>query len=62
MWRDETESQLNTRELGVWDFDFDGAANIAGAYIVRLRGEADEPFGMNSIAIISGAGYRLSDS
>jgi two-component system, OmpR family, response regulator len=44
---------------GVWDFDFDGDANIVEVYIGRLRKKIDEPFGVASIETVRGAGYRL---
>ena len=47
---------------GVWDFDFDGPANIVEVYIGRLRRKVDEPFGCDSIATVRGAGYRLAES
>lgn len=44
---------------GVWDYDFEGDANIVEVYIRRLRAKIDEPFGYQSIETIRGAGYRL---
>jgi two-component system OmpR family response regulator len=44
---------------GVWDYDFEGDANIVEVYIRRLRAKIDEPFGCQSIETIRGAGYRL---
>jgi two-component system OmpR family response regulator len=46
---------------GVWDFEFDGPANIVEVYIRRIRRKIDEPFGRTSIATVRGAGYRLAD-
>jgi DNA-binding response OmpR family regulator len=43
----------------VWDYEFDGAANIVEVYVLHLRRKIDEPFGRNSIQTIRGAGYRL---
>ena len=44
---------------GVWDFDFDGDANIVEVYVGRLRRKVDEPFGVSTIETVRGAGYRL---
>lgn len=44
---------------GVWDFDFDGDANIVEVYVGRLRRKLDEPFGVHTIETVRGAGYRL---
>ena len=44
----------------VWDFAFDGDANIIEVYIRRLRKKIDEPFGTQSIQTVRGAGYRLA--
>lgn len=47
---------------GVWDYDFDGDANIVEVYIARLRRKIDEPFGERSIETVRGAGYRLAEA
>jgi two-component system, OmpR family, response regulator len=47
---------------GVWDFDFEGDANIVEVYVRRLRKKIDEPFGRHSIETVRGAGYRLVES
>jgi DNA-binding response OmpR family regulator len=44
---------------GVWEFGFDGDHNIVEVYIARLRRKVDEPFGVQRIVTIRGAGYRL---
>ncbi len=44
---------------GVWEYDFDGDANIVEVYVGRLRRKVDEPFGHHSIETVRGAGYRL---
>ena len=44
---------------GVWEYDFDGDANIVEVYVGRLRRKLDEPFGQHSIETVRGAGYRL---
>jgi DNA-binding response OmpR family regulator len=46
---------------GVWDFDFDGPANIVEVYVRRLRRKLDEPFDRTTITTVRGAGYRLDD-
>jgi DNA-binding response OmpR family regulator len=43
----------------VWDFAFDGDANIVEAYILQLRRKIDAPFGRNSIQTLRMVGYRL---
>jgi len=44
---------------GVWSYDFEGDPNIIEVYIGRLRRRLDEPFGVESITTVRGAGYRL---
>ena len=44
---------------GVWSYDFEGDPNIIEVYIGRLRRKLDEPFGVESITTVRGAGYRL---
>ena len=44
----------------VWDYDFDGDANIVEVYIRSLRNKLDRPFGRNTIETLRGAGYRLA--
>ncbi len=44
---------------GVWTDDFDGDLNIVEVYIRRLRRKIDERFGVELIATVRGAGYRL---
>jgi two-component system, OmpR family, response regulator len=43
----------------VWDYDFEGDANIVEVYIRHLRNKLDRPFGRSSIETARGAGYRL---
>ncbi len=43
----------------VWDYDFDGDANIVEVYVRRLRKKIDEPFGSRTITTVRGVGYRL---
>lgn len=45
----------------VWDFDFDGDANIVEVYIRSLRKKIDLPFDRTTITTIRGAGYKLED-
>ncbi len=44
----------------VWDYDFEGDANIVEVYVARLRSIIDRPFGRESIETLRGAGYRLA--
>jgi len=44
---------------GVWSDDFDGDHNIVEVYVRRLRRKIDERFGIELIATVRGAGYRL---
>jgi DNA-binding response OmpR family regulator len=55
---------LAKREIiaGVWEFDFDGDPNIVEVYVRRLRRKLDEPFGVDTITTVRGAGYRLTDA
>jgi len=43
----------------VWDYDFDGDANVVEVYVGRLRAKLDRPFGRECIETVRGAGYRL---
>jgi two-component system, OmpR family, response regulator len=53
---------VSKREIldGVWQYDFDGDANIVEVYIRRLRTAIDEPYGRQAIETVRGAGYRLA--
>jgi two-component system, OmpR family, response regulator len=44
----------------VWDYDFDGDANIVEVYIRRLRNKLDRPFERDTIETLRGSGYRLA--
>jgi DNA-binding response OmpR family regulator len=44
----------------VWDYDFEGDANIVEVYVRHLRNKLDRPFGRNDIETVRGAGYRLA--
>ncbi|HEX8132927.1 MAG TPA: response regulator transcription factor [Actinomycetes bacterium] len=43
----------------VWDYDFEGDANIVEVYVWHLRNKLDRPFGRDAIQTVRGAGYRL---
>ncbi len=45
---------------GVWEYDFDGDANIVEVYVGRLRRKLDAPFDRQSLETLRGAGYRLA--
>ncbi|GIJ57400.1 response regulator transcription factor [Virgisporangium aurantiacum] len=53
---------LSKREIlaHVWDFDFDGDANIVEVYVRHLRDKLDRPFGRSAIETLRGSGYRLA--
>jgi two-component system, OmpR family, response regulator len=44
----------------VWDYDFEGDANIVEVYVGHLRNKLDRPFGRGSIQTVRGSGYRLA--
>jgi two-component system, OmpR family, response regulator len=44
----------------VWDFDFDGDANIVEVYVRHLRNKLDRPFGRAAVETRRGVGYRLA--
>ena len=44
---------------GVWEFDYEGDPNIVEVYVRRLRRKLDEPFGVDTITTVRGAGYRI---
>jgi DNA-binding response OmpR family regulator len=54
---------VSKRELleHVWDYDFEGDANIVEVYVNHLRNKVDRPFGVDTIQTVRGAGYRLTD-
>jgi len=43
----------------VWDFAFEGDANIVEVYVRQLRLRIDEPFSRAAIQTVRGVGYRL---
>lgn len=44
----------------VWDYDFEGDANIVEVYVRHLRNKLDRPFGRQAIETVRGSGYRLA--
>ena len=55
-------NRLITREMVVahlWDYDQTIASNVVDVYIRRLRRKVDDPYDINLIETIRGAGYRL---
>ena len=44
----------------VWDYDFEGDANIVEVYVRHLRNKLDRPFGRQAIETLRGSGYRLA--
>ncbi|MDQ6798337.1 MAG: response regulator transcription factor [Actinomycetota bacterium] len=44
----------------VWEYDFQGDANIVEVYVRRLRNIADRPFHRQAIETVRGTGYRLA--
>ncbi|MEO7943772.1 MAG: response regulator transcription factor [Marmoricola sp.] len=45
----------------VWDFTFDGDANIVEVHIGQLRKRIDAPFGRTNVKTVRGAGYCLDE-
>ena len=52
---------ISKREImeHVWDFAFEGDANIVEVYVRSLRKKIDIPFGKAAISTVRGVGYRL---
>jgi two-component system OmpR family response regulator len=44
-----------------WDYDYENRSNIVESYIRLLRRKVDQPFGVESIETVRGAGYRLRE-
>ena len=44
----------------VWDYEFEGDANIVEVYVRRLRNKLDRPFGRETLTTVRGVGYRLA--
>jgi len=58
---DEVHSR--TRLLDhVWDYNFEGSSNVVDVYMRYLRRKIDEPFGLNTLRTVRGAGYLLEGS
>ena len=55
---------VSKREVieNVWDYDFEGDANIVEVYVRHLRNKLDRPFGRAAIETLRGSGYRLAAS
>jgi len=43
----------------VWGIDFQGDPNVVEVYVGYLRKKVDQPFGIETIETVRGAGYRL---
>jgi DNA-binding response OmpR family regulator len=43
----------------VWGMDFAGDPNVVEVYVGYLRRKIDQPFGVDTIETVRGAGYRL---
>jgi two-component system OmpR family response regulator len=57
----EVLSRLDLLEHA-WDFAYENRSNVVDVYIRRLRRKIDEPFGVESLETVRGAGYRLRES
>jgi DNA-binding response OmpR family regulator len=57
--RDEVVSKRDVLDH-VWDYDFEGDANIVEVYVRYLRNKVDRPFGRHAIETVRGAGYRVA--
>jgi two-component system OmpR family response regulator len=44
----------------VWGIDFQGDPNVVEVYIGYLRKKIDQPFGIDTIETVRGAGYRMA--
>jgi two-component system, OmpR family, response regulator len=44
----------------VWGMDFAGDPNVVEVYVGYLRRKIDQPFGVDTIETVRGAGYRLA--
>jgi len=57
----EVLSRLHLLEHA-WDFAYENRSNVVDVFIRRLRRKIDEPFGVESLETVRGAGYRLRPS
>jgi two-component system OmpR family response regulator len=57
----EVLSRLHLLEHA-WDFAYENRSNVVDVFIRRLRRKIDEPFGVESLETVRGAGYRLRQS
>ena len=55
---DEVISRLDLLEHG-WDIGYENRSNVVDVFVRRLRSKIDEPFGVQSVETVRGAGYRL---
>jgi two-component system OmpR family response regulator len=53
-------SRLQLLEHG-WEYEYEHRSNVIEVYIRYLRRKIDQPFGLESIETIRGAGYRLRE-
>lgn len=55
------DTVVTKREIreNIWDFNYEGDANIVEVYMARLRRKIDKPFGRQSLETVRGLGYRL---
>jgi len=58
----EPERVLTRTEIAeaVWNYDVYNQSNVVDVYIRNLRRKIDDPFALNLIHTVRGAGYRLS--
>ncbi len=56
----EVLSRMVLLERG-WEYGYEHRSNVIEVYIRYLRRKIDEPFGLESIETIRGAGYRLRE-
>jgi two-component system OmpR family response regulator len=54
----EVLSRLELLE-SAWDHAYENRSNVVDAYVKRLRGKIDRPFGRGTLETVRGSGYRL---